>query len=525
MANQVSSEFDTIVVGSGMGGMVAAAALSRFQHRVLLVEQAPAIGGLTHSFSRNGFTWDVGLHYCGTFGHDEQAGRVLDWLSDRRVEFQSIGTVYDTLHFPDGFEVSVGRPLEAYKAELRERFPDSATEIDAYFAALLDARDAGIRLAAQRSVPKPTAAAGQPAPSAELEPWCGRTTGQVLAELISDPKLAAVLAAQWGDYGGRPLEASFCMHAIIMAHYFDGAGYPVGGAAAIAKGLVPVIEAAGGHVRAATAVSAIVVEGGKAIGVRTDSGEEFRAKNVVSAVGARETVKRLLPPELREQPWALEVRSLRPAFCHFELYFGFEGDIARHGATRANHWFSETWDMNAGIWCPPTGPITRMFASFPSLKDPMHDPGPSQRHTGQCMVLADWSSVAEFADGGARERPAAWKAFKDGVEAEMLTFFEAKFPALRPLMVHRELGTPLATVSFTGHEQGGFYGAEPTPRRMLSDALRAPTPIPGLFLAGQDVVTPGIAGALAGGMTCAAAIDPRAYEKLALMGPSQRVHR
>ena len=73
-----ASDFDVIVIGSGMGGMTTAAALSRFEHRVLLLEQAETIGGLTHSFSRDGFSWDVGLHYCGTFGRDQRAGRILN---------------------------------------------------------------------------------------------------------------------------------------------------------------------------------------------------------------------------------------------------------------------------------------------------------------------------------------------------------------------------------------------------------------------------------------------------------------
>lgn len=154
------------------------------------------------------------------------------------------------------------------------------------------------------------------------------------------------------------------------------------------------------------------------------------------------------------------------------------------------------------------------FVSFPSLKDPVHDPGPSKRHTGQMLVLADWSAVDEFANGGASEQPAEWRAFKDKIEAQMLAFFAEKFPALAPLIVFHELGTPLATVSFTGHEKGGFYGVETTPRRMMSDAFSVRTPVPGLFLAGQDVMIPGIAGALAGGMLAAAAIDPRVFQKL-----------
>jgi all-trans-retinol 13,14-reductase len=96
----------------------------------------------------------------------------------------------------------------------------------------------------------------------------------------------------------------------------------------------------------------------------------------------------------------------------------------------------------------------------------------------------------------------------------MLAFFARKFPALAPLVVYHELGTPLATAAFTGHNKGGFYGIETTPRRMLSEAFNARTPVPGLFLSGQDVMSPGIAGALAGGMFGAAAIDPRVFQKL-----------
>ncbi len=132
MATQVSgSEFDVIVIGSGMGGMTTATALSCMGHTVLLLERAAAIGGLTHTFSRDGFSWDVGIHYCGTIGPDQYSDKALDWLSGDAVEFRSAGTVYDTLHFPDGFVIAVGRPEQALKAELKDRFPDSSGEIDA----------------------------------------------------------------------------------------------------------------------------------------------------------------------------------------------------------------------------------------------------------------------------------------------------------------------------------------------------------------------------------------------------------
>jgi all-trans-retinol 13,14-reductase len=277
---------------------------------------------------------------------------------------------------------------------------------------------------------------------------------------------------------------------------------------------VPVIEAAGGSARAGTPVSEILLEDGKAVGVRTESGEVFSAPVIVSTIGAGETLRRLLPEEIQEQDWAREIDTFKPSICHFDLFLGFEGDIAQHGATRSNHWFYETWDTSDAIWSAADDePIKMAFVSFASLKDAAHDPGPANRHTGDMLVWADWSSVAEFADCSSGKRADAWASFKQSVEARMLDFFKEKFPGLAPLIAYHELGTPLATASFTGHEKGGFYGIETSPRRMMSDALNARTPVPGLYLAGQDVVTPGIAGALSGGMFGAAAIDPRVFQK------------
>ncbi len=507
-------EFEVIVIGSGMGGMAAATALSRMDHRVLLLEQAQEIGGLTHTFEREGLRWDVGLHYCGTFGPDQPADRMLDWLSGDGVDFQSLGTVYDNLHFPDGFDVAVGRPGDAYKRELKERFPRNAAEIDAYFEALELGAETVRLVCAERSMPEPFRSAHRWWNKRKIERWCGRTTGEVINDCISDPKLAAVLSAQWGTYGGVPAEASFGIHATIISHYLEGASYPVGGAGVIAEKLVPVIESAGGSARADSPVSEILIEDGCATGVRTRAGEVFAAPVIVSAIGAGETISRLLPTEVMEQAWAREIASLKPSICHFEMFLGFEGDIAKHGATRSNHWFYECWDTNDGLWTDTDGPIQMMFVSFPSLKDPHHDPGPSLRHTGQLMVLADWATVEAFASGGVTAAPEEWAAFKDRVESKLMVKFAEKFPGLQPMIVYRELGTPLATATFTAHEKGAFYGLETTPRRIVSDALSPRTPVPGLFLSGQDVMTPGIVGSLWSGLLTAAAIDPRVYKKM-----------
>ena len=506
--------WDAIVIGSGMGGMSCAAALAHFKHKVLVLEQAAEAGGLTHSFSRNGWSWDVGVHYVGEYAQGGIAGPLLGWLSDGSIQMASVGPVYDTLHFPDGFEFMIARPEEAFKAELKERFPASDKGIDDFFTAMHDAQHAGRHVFAQRGMPEPLAAINRLIHHRSQEKWCARTTQEVLDELFEDPKIKAVLSAQWGDYGGPPAIGSFGMHALIIREYFQGAYYPVGGAGRMAPAMSAVIVAAGGEVRTQSEVTGLLMEDGVVKGVRTADGAEHYAKHVVSNIGARNTVLKLLPRDSQNSDWAKEVLSFPPSVAHVSLYLGFEGDIAAHGATRSNHWVYNTWDTGQARWDDPEGTEPPVyFISFPSLKDPAHDPGPTNKHTGEVAVFCAWDPFAKFADRSEEATRQEYQAFKQLIEGKVMAAFARQFPALVPLIKHKELATPLATVAYTGAYHGAFYGLETSPRRFLSKALDAKTPVPGLFLSGQDVGSPGINGAMWGGVMCAGAIDYRVFKQ------------
>jgi all-trans-retinol 13,14-reductase len=167
------------------------------------------------------------------------------------------------------------------------------------------------------------------------------------------------------------------------------------------------------------------------------------------------------------------------------------------------------------VWTDvPDSPPPGMFVSFASLKDPGHDPGPSQKHAGEIVAWADWSAVAAWADMKPGARGEDYQAFKARVETAMFGQFEAYFPELAKLVVFRNLSTPLTTHAITGHHKGAFYGIDTTPERLMSEALQTRTPVPGLFLAGQDVLTPGIPGALWGGVLAAATVDPKLFRQL-----------
>jgi phytoene dehydrogenase-like protein len=503
--------YDAIVIGSGIGGLACACALTRTGRRVLVLERHFVAGGLTQTFSRNGYTWDVGIHYLGEMGPNDLGRRVLDWLSGGQIQFASVGPVYDTMHFPDGFEFQYARPAQALEAELKDRFPASRSDIDAYFKAIAAAASCGRAIFSGRAMSPLLAKFMRFWSGRAIGRWWGRTTEQVLLELVRDAKLRAVLAGQRPDYGPDPRVASFGIHATVTRHYFDGAYYPLKGGKAFADALIPVIEAGGGHVRTRAEVTQLLVENGSIAGVRLKDGSQQRSAMVFSDAGAHNTVLRLLPVALREASWVKQIGGFQPSACHVQLYLGLDGNIRAAGATPSNHWFHESWDLGDALWRnPDRDPVPPvLFVSFPSLKSTNAGAETPRKHTAEIVAFTDWKAFAPWEDSRIGRRPAEYGDLKRLIGERLFAQFARHFPALAPLVAEREVSTPLSTVSFTGSVQGGVYGLEPSPRRFLSDALRARTPLPGLYLTGQDVASAGITGAMMGGVIAAAAVEPR----------------
>lgn len=515
--------FDAIVIGSGIGGLGAGAALASVGKRALLLERHTQPGGLTQTFERAGFRFSVGVHYLGGFGEQGINRRLFDRLAGGRIAMAPIDGCYDRLRFPD-FSFAFTPPQASLRQALVAAFPHEARGIDAYFGALHEAGQAMGALMATHSAPGFLATPLAWFKRDAIRRWVGRTTWEVVTELIDDPRLQAVLCAQWGDYGSRPRDSAFAMHAMVMSHYLDGAWYPVGGPASFAREFGRSIAEAGGEIRTGAEVSAVLVERQRVCGVRLATGDTIEGRCVISDIGIHNTL-RLLPSDEVDYQWAADALAIEPSPGYVGLYLGLEGDIAAHGADTANQWIFDSWDVNA-LW---TDPFTQsrapaLFVSFPSLRDPAHEPGTRKRHTAELIALVDWSAFSQWdaseADGGMKKgapaatRSESYQAFKALIEANLRAQFEAHFPELAKMIVASECSTPISVATYTGAQHGAMYGLETTPRRFLSAALRPRTPIGGLFLAGQDAGSPGITGAFFGGLMAAANAEPRLYSLL-----------
>lgn len=499
--------WDYVVIGTGMGGMTSAATLAKLGKKVLVIERHAIPGGFTQTFKRPGYQWDVGVHIVGEMSDQSYPGRLLTDLTGGALEWEPVGQIYDEFNFPDGFTIQFPDTPQDFRETLVEYFPDERDAIDTYLEMVKHASRSAAQHFRLRALPS-LLARGRKRAEAAAMPYFSKTVPEVLGELTDDVRLQAVLAAQWGYYTSTPREASFAMHALMVQHFRYGAYYPAGTAEQIAWGLLQPVADAGGWTAVRRPVDEIVVRRGRVEGVNLADGQEISCKRVISAAGAVQTARMLG----RDLP-GTNVDAYRKAnAAHVSLYLGFKGDIASAGANRWCQWYYGQWELDAKAWDVAPGAVPEdvpvLFCSFPSLKDPRHDPGPEMRHTGETITFVPWDAFARWDGTRWQKRPEDYDEFKQELTDAMLKAYLKHYPDMADMIDHAEMSTPVSTNHFTDALQGSIYGLNTEPARFADLSLGPRTSIKGLFMGGQDAMAPGIVGALNGGALAAVAAEP-----------------
>ena len=503
---------DVIVIGSGIGGLGTAALLARAGMRVVVLERHTVAGGLTHTFKRGALEWDVGLHYVGKV-HDpaSRLRRVFDFVTDGALEWADVGAIYDRAVFPDrSYDFVAGRA--ALEESLAGAFPGERGAVRAYLDCVARVERRAQLYFLERALPRALGTIASPLLCCGFRKHSDVTTASALARATRDDRLRGVLAAQWGNLGAPPAWSSFAMQALVTEFYLGGAAYPVGGAGRIAADVTRAIERDGGEVRTRAEVERIVVDGKRAIGVVLTSGEALFAKTIVSDVGAAATLGRLLPPEARPAALLAELARVGRSPGHVCLYVGLRGEPEELGLERANHWVHASYDHDRAYQAWTRSPRPRgaapslVYVSCASAKDPSWTARHPGRATLTAIAPAPYEWFARWRDTRWRKRGAEYDELKAELAGLLLAHVHAIYPRTRGRVEHAELSTPLSMEHFAAHERGAMYGLDHGPERFRVRGLRAMTPVRGLYLTGQDVVTVGVGASLLSAVLTASAI-------------------
>ncbi|HEB90800.1 MAG TPA: NAD(P)/FAD-dependent oxidoreductase, partial [Deltaproteobacteria bacterium] len=342
-------QWDAIVVGSGLGGLVAAAYLCASGKRTLVLEAHYVAGGNSQVFRRKHkgreYEFDVGIHYIGECGRDGAITGILNGLGlAERVVFRPLDADgYSTLHFPDvEFRVPFG--WDRYRKRLHETFPNEREALDGVLDVMQAVGATGHRLRRDE-----LAMADLATEAPDFLQWGLRPITELFAEKKLSERAGAVILGEQGCYAVRPSDTPVVMAAGLADHFLRGAYYPVGGGQVIAGRLIEAIRAYGGEVRTRSPVHKIRIEKGRVLGVL--AGKKNREPREIDApiVVSNADVKRTFTELVGREHWAPEtierVRSLKMSIPLFCVYLGLDVDLAARGMPNSNHFIWGDYDI------------------------------------------------------------------------------------------------------------------------------------------------------------------------------------
>jgi phytoene dehydrogenase-like protein len=498
---------DAIVVGAGHNGLVAACYLARAGLDVLVVEKNDWIGGAATSRSLHpGFLYSNCSYVCSLLRPE-----IMRDLDLPRHGLQVIPYEGGAVFTRDGDALATYRHHDANRREIARFSVRDAEAYDRYSADVIR-QCRFIRPMLLRTPPDPTSF--RPRDIAELL-WLGRRFHDLteremadtvrfwtmsIAEFLEEYFETDVIKASFSISGiiGTALGPWSPGTAYVLLHHYMGEvdgnsgawGVARGGMGAITAAMAGALREAGGKIRTGAPVEHVLVEGGRAVGVVLEGGEEIRGRLVASNLDAKRTFLKLvepaaLPDDFRHRIETFKIRgSSGKVNIALDALPRFPALAENASSIRGDMHFTDSVermeraydDWKAGRWS--ADPFLDMM--IPTTIDPtMAPPG---KHFMSCFVQYCPPRVEgrEWTD-----------ADRDGFAETVVGQIADYCPGFRDLILHMEVRTPRELEAEVGLTEGNIFQGELTFDQILFNRpvpgwAQYRAPLPGLWLCGSS---------------------------------------
>ncbi len=504
------ANWDTIIIGSGAGGLAAAICLSRAGKKVLVLEQHDVPGGWCHSFYLHGHRFTPGVHYIGLLGEGEATSDLYKGLgiANDLVFFRMNPKAYEHVHIGDYHFDFPDNPKEL-EERLIKAFPKEEKGIKKYLKL--------IRLASEELYSLPYIKGfwqklTLPYRTRHFGKYGLFSLRRVINWHIKDPLLKNILNIQCGDHGVQPRKAAFILHAALMFHYFKGGYYPMGGGGALIKAMTNAIKKHNGVIKTSTAVSKIVLDNSvekKAIGVELENGTTLFANNIISNADVGITYNQLVGRENLSAKLLKKLDKTIYSCTSLMLFLTVEMDLKKSGLDSGNIWMMPDKDADDYYDGAMQKDILQgeafegMFVSCTTLKDPTSFDG--KHHSIEAITFINYQAFEKFKNE-TDERSSAYLEFKAKLTDKMINGLEKVVPGIRDHIVSKDLGTPITNEYYINTTKGNVYGTEKSLKHIGPFAFKAKSEIENLYLCGASILSHGVAGASHSGVATAAVI-------------------
>ncbi len=249
-------EYDAIIIGAGIGGLVCGCYLAKAGMKVLIVEKNNKPGGYCISFKKSGFHFDGGVHGIGGTYDD---GKTYNMLNELAIDLEwEMRDPCESIYFKNKYLINFWRDLNRTKEEIYQYFPNEKENFNAFLKTILTT-----------------------SPLVLFRKYYDKCFSEVLDDFFVKDDIKAILKTPCGNIGASPEAASaLSMFSLYKEFLLNPHCYPKGGMSSFAEKLKDKFAFFNGSFLSSRRVENISkVE--NVYSVLTDKKEEFRSRLVI----------------------------------------------------------------------------------------------------------------------------------------------------------------------------------------------------------------------------------------------------
>ena len=502
---------DVIVIGAGINGLSAAALLAKSGKRVIVLESNETPGGAirTEEVTLPGFKHDLFAMNLGLFAGGPVMAALGEDLARHGFALVPSSRPFASV-FPDGTMIGVQTDAAATRESLELVAPEDVASWDRLGARLGEIAPFLIGFlgsempswGAIRTAWKTHRALGTDGVYDLIK--LGLSSTRAFAdENFTSPKTKALLAS-WGmhlDFAPDISGGALFSYLETLGGQMFGMVIGQGGASSLVSALVAVIEENGGEVRCNARVDQILIDRGRASGVRTHDGDEVFSSTVVSNVNPS-LMPAMLPADEAARPEVARAENFRPGLATMMIHLALDslpdwraGDAKEFNYVHIGPYLDDMarayTDAAAGFL--PERPT--LVVGQPTVSDPSRAPEGKHVLWVQVrvlpLVIADGSTWDEVAEAYADRVIDIIDEYAPGIRAKILGR-----AVLSPADLQRYNANLIGGDSLGGsHHPAQFFFLRPVP-----GWGRHRAPIKGLYLCGASTWPGGGVGGTSGAL-------------------------
>lgn len=492
---ELGEHFDALVVGAGIGGLACGALLAKAGSKVIVVERHKSPGGFVTSYDRKGYKFQV-PHLIGGCGPGGDITRIADHLG-LKVDFISLDP-YQRFIYPE-HDIKVPTDPEAFAEVLKEGFQPQTENINKFFHLLTKAYRAMDMSMVRRPMGPGTLVKLATYPFVHpklLSMMIGGTTYEKLLDKhFTDDRLKTVLSTQWPYLGVPPWELSALSMLAMMASFFGGAYFPVGGYQVLTDAFAQALIDNGGVLLLGHEVTSINTEQGRVSEVEIIPRAKVETGVVVSNVDTRRTFMKLVDRENFTRAFLDRIDESPLSMTGFVIHLGMRKKVEDPDFACGSIFFQPSYDEREMVEAVssrdayPDPEKLRWGMSLPSLIDPTLAPeGCTNLDILVPAVPYQFMRRWGVEEGG--KRGEKYRAIKEKYAEVVVDAVSRVFPDLISDVEAYDISTPITYERYTMAIDGCWYDTAPTGKV----AFRRPGPstsLKGLYLTGSKSVLGG----------------------------------